>query len=135
MASFAVTTANWAKRSIKLNSLAGRLSSGTKPSTSAACLKRSCSKSDDGTARMPHLPSTSERQKASRVSPIALMTPIPVMTTRGTSAFRGGLGFGLDQVGDTRDHLGNVLNLLCLFIINLDVEFTLEVEEDVQAVQ
>src|SRR6202012_1827091 len=63
------------------------------------------------------------------------MTPIPVMTTRGTSAFRGGFGFGLDQVSDTRDHLGNFLNLLRLFIINLDVELTLQVEEDVEAVE
>src|ERR1700761_5842412 len=98
-----------------------------KPSMSAACLKRSCSKSLEFTLWMPQVPATSERQKASRVSPIALMTPRPVMTTRGTSAFRGGLGFGLDQMGNAGDHLRNVLNFLGLFIINLDVELALQV--------
>src|SRR4051794_22981048 len=102
---------------------------------SAACLKRSCSKSLEFTLWMPQVPATSERQKASRVRPIGLMTPIPVMTTRGTSAFRGGLGLGLDQMRDPGDHLRNVLNLLGLFIINFDVELTLEVEEDIQTVE
>ena len=47
MASFAATTANCAKRSMRLMSLEGMWSSGTKPWTSAACLKRSWSKSAD----------------------------------------------------------------------------------------
>src|ERR1700722_3593165 len=86
-------------------------------------------------AWMPQVPATRERQKASRVRPIGLMTPTPVMTTRGTSAFRSGLGLGLDQVRNAGDHLRNVLNLLGLFIINLDVELTLQIEEDIQAVE
>src|ERR1700759_37079 len=85
--------------------------------------------------RMPQVPATRERQNASRVRPIGLMTPTPVMTTRGTSAFRSGLGLGLDQVRDAGDHLRNVLNLLGLFIINLDVELTLQIEENIQAVE
>src|SRR5262249_22497160 len=83
---------------------------------------------------MPQVPATRERQNVSRVGPMGLMSPMPVITTRCTSAFSRG-GVGLDQVGDSGDHFGNVLNLLGLFIINLDVEFAFQIEQDVEAVE
>jgi hypothetical protein len=38
-------------------------------------------------------------------------------------------------MSDAGDHLRNVLDLLRLFVVNLDVELTLQIEEDIQAVE
>ena len=42
--------------------------------------------------------------------------------------------FGIDQIGDTVDHFANCLDLLCVFVFDLDVELAFQVEEDVDAV-
>ena len=95
---------------------------------------------------MAEVPVEMPRQKASVPLPKALTAPVPVMTTRftlvnlrlggrrsGRSTVAGFLGF--HEHGDAVDHLVDVGDLLGLLVVDLDVEFAFEVEEDVEAVE
>src|SRR5579875_1432404 len=95
---------------------------------------------------MAEVPAEMPRQKASLPLPKALTTPVPVMTTRFTlfnlRLCRGCSGRGVasglpgfQEHSDAVDHLMDVRDLLGLLIIDLDVEFAFEVEEDVEAVE
>ena len=96
---------------------------------------------------MADVPVEMPRQKASVPLPKALTTPVPVMTTRFTLLnlwlCRGASGrravvcgvLCLEEHGDSVDHLVDVGDLLGLLVIDLDVEFAFEIEEDVEAVE
>src|ERR1700722_11045228 len=113
-----------------------------------------------GMGPIPDRPLASDCQNPSWSSPRALITPIPDMTTRiytvfkkdcagprvtnssvspiaasllGCSLGRGVL-LGIHQVGDTVDHFADGLDLLRVFVFDLDVELTFEIEEDIDAV-
>lgn len=96
---------------------------------------------------MADVPVEMPRQKASVPLPKALTTPVPVMTTRFT-LLNFGLGRGpsgrgavvsgvlcFEEHGDSVDHLVDIGDLLGLLVIDLDVEFAFEIEEDVEPVE
>jgi len=45
------------------------------------------------------------------------------------------VGLRLDEESDALDHLANVLYLLCLFVIDLDFELTLQIKKDVKTIE
>lgn len=74
-------------------------------------------------------------QKPAVLLPRALTTPVPVTTTRCMllGSRRGGLS--LNDLGDAFNQLSDVLDLFCFLVIDLDVEFALEVKEDVETIK
>ena len=86
-------------------------------------------------SRMPEVPVVNDCQNPAVLWPSALITPVPVTTTRCMlfGGRRGGLR--LEKMGDSFNHLVDVLDLLGFFVVDLDVEFTFEVEENIEAVQ
>src|SRR5580700_279197 len=113
-----------------------------------------------GIGPIPVRPLASACQNPCWSRPRALITPIPDMTTRiytifiedcagprvtnpsGLPIWYGlfgcGLGrwvlFGIHQIRDAVDHFADGLDLLRVFVFDFDIELTLQVKEDIDAV-
>jgi len=84
---------------------------------------------------MADLTESNACQKLAVLLPSALTTPVPVMTTR-CMLFDGRWGtLRLDEKSNTLNHLVNVFYLFRLFVIDLDLELALEIEENVQTIE
>ena len=81
----AVATEKWPKRSSRLARFASMWSLGTKSSTSAALWLRKIEGSKRVTVRTAERWRRSPSQSPSRVRPMGVTAPIPVMTTRRRS--------------------------------------------------
>lgn len=84
---------------------------------------------------MAEVPADTPFQKASVPLPKALTTPVPVTTTRFTLLCWRSFGLRIDELGNAIHHLVDVLDLLGVFVVDLDVELAFEIEEDVEAVE
>src|SRR4029079_15687773 len=86
-------------------------------------------------SRTAEVPASNACQKLTVLLPRALTTPVPVTTTRCMLFNRQRGALRLDEKSDAVDHLANVLDLLCLFVIDLDLELALEIKKNVEAIE
>src|SRR5579875_197953 len=86
-------------------------------------------------SRMADSPLDIPCQKDSVPQPKALTTPVPVMTTRCMLLAGGRVMLCLHQLRDSLDHFVNRPDLFRLLIINFDIEFALQIKNDIQTIQ
>ena len=84
---------------------------------------------------MADVPESNACQKLAALLPRAQKMPVPVTTTRCMLFNRRRGILRLYEKSNAFNHLVNVLDLFCLFIIDLNLELTLEIKKDVEAIQ